>query len=127
MVATAQRSAGTVGDFVAGLLRLVLQVALLVAGLAVAAGLVLVACVLALLFGLRLLWARLTGRPVVVRFGGMGIDPADSWRRYRTWQQRTTRAPAPGAATDSAAPSPYSPPGALTQDVQDVEVKTPRS
>ncbi|MFT3719802.1 hypothetical protein [Pseudorhodoferax sp.] len=117
------------GDFVAGLVRLMLQLALLAAGLAVAAGLVLVACVLAVVFGLRLLWARLTGRPVVVRFGGMGVDPAASWRRYRDWQQQATRprgAAAARAERAEGAPSPYSPPGAITQDVEDVEAKAPR-
>lgn len=113
------------GDFVAGLLRLLLQLTLLVAGLAVAAGLVLAAAVLAVVFGLRLLWARLTGRPVVVRFGGMGVDPAASWRRYRSWQQQATR---PRGAQDPAPGEPpaYSPRGAITQEVEDVVAKPPR-
>lgn len=113
------------GDFVAGLVRLLLQLALLAAGMVFALGLMLVAAVLAVVFGLRLLWAKLTGRPVIVRFGGMGVDPAASWRRYRDWQQQATR-PRGAAARAEDEPSPYSPPGALTQDVEDVEAKQPR-
>ena len=115
------------GDFVAGLVRLMLQLALLAAGLVVAAGLVLAAAVLAVVFGLRLLWAKLTGRPVILKFGGMGVDPAASWRRYRSWQQQAT-SPRGRAAQEAAPgePSPFSPPGAITQDVEDVQAKTPR-
>lgn len=125
---TQQRSDGAVGDFVAGLVRLMLQLALLAAGLVVAAGLVLAAAVLAVVFGLRLLWARLTGRPVILRFGGMGVDPAATWRRYRSWQQEATR-PRGRAAPQTAPgePPPFSPPGAITQDVEDVQPKTPRN
>lgn len=112
------------GDFVAGLVRLLLQLALLAAGMVVAFGLVLVAAVLAVVFGLRLLWARITGRPVIVRFGGMGVDPAASWRRYRSWQQQATR-PRGGDPRAAGEPSPYSPPGAITQDVEDVEAREP--
>ncbi|WP_326544093.1 hypothetical protein [Pseudorhodoferax sp.] len=115
------------GDLVAGLVRLMLQLVLLAAGLVFAAGLLMVAALLAVVFGLRLLWARITGRPVIVRFGGMGVDPAASWRRYRSWQQQATRPR--GRATQESAPGeppPFSPPGAITQDVEDVQPKTPR-
>lgn len=114
------------GDFVAGLVRLLLQLALLAAGMVVALGLVLVAAVLAIVFGLRLLWARITGRPVIVRFGGMGVDPAASWRRYRAWQQQATRPQRQEEARAAGEPSPFSPPGAITQDVEDVEAREPR-
>lgn len=127
MIASAQANGASVGDFVGGLVRLLLQLALLAAGMVFALGLMLVAAVLALVFGLRLLWGKLTGRPVIVRFGGMGVDPAASWRRYRDWQQQATR-PRGGATAERAAdePSPFSPPGAITQDVEDVEAKQPR-
>ncbi len=53
-------------DLIAGVLRLLLQAALLMAGLVVAAGLIVAVALLALVFGVRLLWAKLTGRPVLV-------------------------------------------------------------
>ncbi|KQP43066.1 hypothetical protein ASF44_05700 [Pseudorhodoferax sp. Leaf274] len=107
-------------------MRLMLQVALLVAGLAVAAALLLAAAVLAVVFGLRLLWARLTGRPFILKFGGMGVDPAATWRRYRDWQQQATRPRGRAQEQAPGEPPAFSPPGAITQDVQDVEAKPPR-
>lgn len=105
-------------DLIAGLLRLLLQVALLIAGLVVAASIVVAFAVLAVVFGLRLLWGRITGRPVTAF--GLGLDPSGSWRRYRAWQQTTTRRAPRGASDDS-------PPGARTrdasQDVEDVQIK----
>lgn len=126
MIASAQTNGASVGDFVGGLVRLLLQLALLAAGMVFAVGLMLVAAVLALVFGLRLLWGKLTGRPVIVRFGGMGVDPAASWRRYRDWQQQATRPRGAAAERAEDEPSPFSPPGAITQEVEDVEVKQPR-
>lgn len=106
-------------DLIAGLLRLLLQLALLAAGLVVAASILVAFAVLAVVFGLRLLWARITGRPVTAF--GLGIDPTGSWRRYRSWQQTTTTRRAPRGAADD------SPPGARTrdasQDVEDVQIK----
>lgn len=106
-------------DLIAGLLRLLLQAALLIAGLVVAASLVVAVAVLAVVFGLRLLWAKITGRPVVAF--GLGIDPTASWRRYRTWQQTTTRRPdrADGRRPGEA-------PGAVTHEIEDVEPKDTR-
>ncbi len=105
-------------DLIAGLLRLLLQLALLIAGLVVAASIVVAFAVLAVVFGLRLLWARITGRPITAF--GVGIDPSGSWRRYRDWQQTTTRRAPRGAPEDTPA-------GArardASQDVEDVQVK----
>ena len=97
-------------------MRLVLQVVLLMAGLVVAAGIFVAVAVLAVVFGLRVLWARITGKPVIAF--GMGIDPSGSWRRYRDWQQQATRRgprAAPGA--ESSGPRDAKP------DVEDVQVK----
>ncbi len=107
-------------DLIAGVLRLMLQAALLIAGLVVAAGLIVAVAVLAVVFGVRLLWAKLTGRPVLAF--GLGVDPAASWRRYRTWQQAATARPgAPGRGR-----RPGDPPDAITQDIEDVEPKDTR-
>ena len=103
------------GDVMASLLRLVMQAVLLVAGLAVAASLLVAGFLLATVFGLRLLWARLTGRPMVAF--GMGVDPAAGWRRYRAWQARSTARPGPrGPRPGTRLPR---------QDVEDVEPKEP--
>ena len=101
------------GDVMAGLIRLVIQAVLLVAGLVVAASLLVAGLLLASIFGLRLLWARLTGRPVVAF--GVGMDPAAGWRRYRAWQARGTTKP----TAHGARPGVRLPP----QDVEDVEPK----
>ncbi|KQP21965.1 hypothetical protein ASF43_24235 [Pseudorhodoferax sp. Leaf267] len=107
------------GDVIGGLVRLVLQVVLLLAGLVVAAGIFVAVAVLAVVFGLRVLWARITGKPVIAF--GMGIDPSQSWRRYRDWQQQATRRGprgAPGADTGARAEP--------SQDVEDVQIKEVR-
>jgi fatty acid desaturase len=112
-----------VSDLIGGLVRLLLQAALLVMGLVVAVSLLLAFAVLAVVFGLRLLWARVTGRPFVLRFGSMGVDPAASWRRYQGWQQRTARRTPQPPGTPAASRTP----GAITQDIEDVEPKDPRA
>lgn len=99
-------------DLIAGVLRLLLQVVLLAFGLVVAASIFVAVALLAVVLGLRVLWGRLTGRPVTAF--GIGIDPSGSWRRYRDWQQQATRRPARGAAADDT-------PGARGRDAQDVE------
>lgn len=124
MEARLEGSARPVTDLIGGLVRLLLQAALLMAGLVVAAGIFLAVAVLAVVFGLRVLWARITGRPVIAF--GMGIDPSGSWRRYRDWQQQATRrgprgaAGAPGTNGDDAG-------GARGRDgapdVEDVQIK----
>ncbi len=107
-------------DLIAGVLRLLLQAALLMAGLVVAAGLIVAVALLALVFGVRLLWAKLTGRPVLVF--GLGVDPTATWRRYRSWQQAATAR----SDTRGTVRRPGDAPGAITQEIEDVEPKDTR-
>jgi len=102
-------------DLVAGLLRLLLRAVMLVAALIVVASLLLAAVVFVLGFGVRLLWARITGRPIVAF--GMPIDPFAVWRRMRA--QPAARDPA------GARRAPGGPLARADKDVQDVEVKMP--
>jgi hypothetical protein len=107
-----------VNDLIAGLVRLLLQVALLAVGLVVAASIFVAFVLLAVGFGLRVLWGRIPGRPVTAF--GMGIDPSGSWRRYRDWQQQATRRPQrPGAGDDTPAGRSRD----ASQDVEDVQIK----
>lgn len=74
-------------DVVAGLVRLLVRVALVAAGLVMFASLLLAALVLALSWGLRAAWARVTGRPVTPWV--MRMDPRSSWSAvYRHGQAR---------------------------------------
>ena len=76
------------------LLRLALNLLLLAMGLLVGLSLLCAAAVLGLVWGLRRLWARLTGRPVqawVFRF-----QPRSSWLRYQQARQAWTAASARG-------------------------------
>lgn len=91
-----------------------LRVVLLVAGLLFAASLVVVALLLVALWGLRYLWAKLTGQPVLPLV--MRVDPRGGFNRmYRARQQKAS-------AEGSAAAAPGRP-----ADVTDVEPKLPRS
>ncbi len=104
------------GEVLTGVVRLLVQAVLLVAGLVVALSLFVAGALLVVVFGLRLLWARVTGRPVTMAFGA-GVDPASAWRRYKGWQTR---------AAGAAAARPGHPGRRLpAQDVQDVEPKEP--
>ena len=83
-------------DFVAGLTRWLIRAVLLAAGLVLFLSLLAAATVLALVWGMRALWARLTGRPVVP--WTMRMDPRNGWSTvYRSsarWASpRTASAP----------------------------------
>ncbi|HXE21020.1 MAG TPA: hypothetical protein VN617_01635 [Rhodoferax sp.] len=100
-------------DPIAAVIRFVLRVVLLLMALVFIASLLLAATVLLALWGVRRLWARLTGRPVspwVFR-----VDPRAQWSRFYhaadRWPRGSTRF---GQGT----PTQRKP-----QDVQDVEVK----
>ena len=85
-------------DFLAGLTRWLIRAVLVVAGLVMFLSLLAAVLVLALAWGLRALWARLTGRPVVP--WTMRVDPRAGWSTvYRSsgrWSAART-APAPDA------------------------------
>jgi hypothetical protein len=91
-----------------------LRLVLLLAGLLFAASLVVVALLLLALWGLRYLWARLTGQPVLPFV--MRVDPRGSFNRmYRAG--RATSAGQSGQSTAGARDS--------LADVTDVEPKHP--
>ena len=71
----------------ARLLGFVLRVVLLMAGLVVFISLLAAALLLAALWGLRALWARITGKPVMPWV--MGVDPRAAWRTAagRSWER----------------------------------------
>lgn len=93
-----------------GLVRFVLRLVLLAAGLVFAASLLVAMLLLAMVWVLRAGWARLTGRPVTPWV--MRVDPRAGW-------QRATRA-GPWAPA-ARAPGPQQ--RATPADVTDVEVK----
>ena len=95
--------------------RFILRLFLLVAGLLFAASLALAVLVLLAFWGLRMLWARLTGQPVTPFV--MRIDPRGGFNRmYRGGPARPVNEPGP--------PEPAR--RREIADVTDVEVKEPR-
>jgi hypothetical protein len=90
-------------DFLAGMTRFLVRAMLVALGLVFFLSLLAAAMLLALVWGLRALWARLTGQPVTP--WAMRMDPRAGWSavyRSRTrWAatraEATEEAPAPGA------------------------------
>ncbi|MCJ0763758.1 hypothetical protein [Variovorax terrae] len=103
-------------DLLAGMARLVLRLLLVAMGLVFAASLFVAVAVLACLWFLRALWARLTGRPVTPWV--MRVDPRAGWSRFYQ------AGPRPPSASPAPAGGPVS--GRTLQDVTDVEPKEPR-
>lgn len=110
-------------DFTAVLTRWLVRAVLLAAGLVMFLSLLAAALVLALLWGARALWARLTGRPITP--WTMRVDPRTGWRTVYRSQTRWT------AARTGATPEPEKPgarmhvlPGA--DEVIDVQPRAPR-
>ena len=119
-------------DVVAGLVRLLVRVALVAAGLVVFLSLLLAALVLALSWGLRAAWARVTGRPVTPWV--MHLDPRSGWSAvYRKgqarWgsaaQGRAGMAEAAGEGTRPSSVRTHVLPGA--DGVTDVQPRAPRA
>ena len=119
-------------DVVAGLVRLLVRVALVAAGLVVFVSLLLAALVLALSWGLRAAWARVTGRPVTPWV--MHLDPRSGWSAvYRSgqarWgsaaQGRAGMAEAAGEGTRPSSVRTHVLPGA--DGVTDVQPRAPRA
>ena len=120
-------------DVVGGLIRFLVRLALVVVGLVVFLSLLLAALVLALSWGLRAVWARVTGRPVTPWV--MRMDPRSSWSAvYRSSQTRWGGAGAQGRAGAAAEPGPAARsagvrthvlPGA--DEVTDVQPRAPRA
>ena len=101
-------------DVVGGLIRFLVRLALVVAGLVVFVSLLLAALVLALSWGLRAVRARATGRPVTP--WAMRMDPRSGWSAvYRSSQARWGGG---GAAQDRAGAATESGPGARSSSVR---------
>jgi len=99
-------------------LRFLLQMVLLAAGLVFAAGLAVLFMGLLLLAGVRLAWARITGRPI--RAFVFHVDPRAGFSRF--YRAGKAAGPAP-ARTEEAAPARRVLPGA--GEISDVEPKAP--
>lgn len=108
-------------DFLAGLTRWLIRAVLVVAGLVMFLSLLAAVLVLALAWGLRAVWARLTGRPVMP--WTMRVDPRTGWS---TVYRSSGRWSAARAAPASEAPTRRAGvlPGA--GEVVDVEPREPR-
>ena len=108
-------------DFLAGLTRWLIRAVVVVAGLVIFLSLLAAVLVLALVWGLRALWARLTGRPVMP--WTMRVDPRTGWSTvYRSTERWSAARPAPAADTPSRRAGAL--PGA--DEVVDVEPRAPR-
>ena len=87
-------------DFLAGLTRWLIRAVLVVAGLVMFLSLLAAVLVLALAWGLRAAWARLTGRPVTP--WTMRVDPRTGWSTvYRSTERWSATRTAPAADTPS--------------------------
>ncbi len=108
-------------DFVAQLIRFMLRVVLVGFALVFAASLLVVVSLLAAAWGLRALWAKLTGRPVTPWV--MRVDPGAGWSRvFRAgdrWQPGVRAQAEPGAGQRQRQDIDLI-------DVTDVQVKEPR-
>ena len=90
-------------DFLAGLTRWLIRAVVVVAGLVIFLSLLAAVLVLALVWGLRALWARLTGRPVMP--WTLRVDPRTGWSTvYRSTERWSAARPAPAADTPSRRP-----------------------
>ena len=112
-------------DFAAGLTRFVVRAILLAAGLVLFLSLLAAALVLALTWGLRALWARLTGRPIVP--WTMRVDPRSGWNTvYRSSARWRNAAPDAVPEADTAEPRAAVRRGSVlpgTSDVTDVQAR----
>ena len=109
-------------DFLAGLTGWLIRAVVVVAGLVMFLSLLAAVLVLALVWGLRALWARLTGRPVMP--WTLRVDPRTGWSTvYRSTERWSAARPAPAADTPSRRAGLL--PGA--DEVVDVEPRAPRA
>src|SRR3990167_1309635 len=92
-------SGGCLNDVLAGLIRFLVRVLLVAVGLVFFLSLLAAALVLALVWGLRAVWARITGRPVTP--WTVRIDPRAGWSSvYRSSTRWTRTEEAPPGATE---------------------------
>jgi len=108
-------------DVLAGLIRFVVRLVLVAVGLVFFLSLLAAALVLGLAWGLRLLWARLTGRPAAP--WATRIDPRAAWTTvYRSSSRWSGMAqPAPGSADERPDVPVHRRPLPGAEDVTDVQ------
>ncbi|OJX35847.1 MAG: hypothetical protein BGO74_10610 [Burkholderiales bacterium 68-12] len=112
-------------DVLAGLTRFLVRLVLLAAGLVFFLSLLAAALVLALVWGLRLLWARLTGRAVAP--WPARIDPRTAWTTVYRSSSRWSGARRPGADAEARSDTPaHLRPLPGAEDVTDVQIKPPQ-
>lgn len=117
-------------DFFADVMRLLLRLVLVAIGFVFFLSLLAAAFVLALVWGLRMLWARMTGQPVTPWV--MGVDPRAAWRATATrtgWGRRAAEEPVehePPTPPQTGAAGPLMRPLPGTEDVTDVTPRAPR-
>lgn len=112
-------------DLVAGLIRWTLRLVVVAMGLVVFLSLLFAAALLAVVWGARALWARLTGRPVMP--WAMRMDPRTGWSTvYRSTARWSARGAGATAAPEETTPGMRARelPGA--RDVSDVEAREVR-
>ncbi|MCO5103081.1 MAG: hypothetical protein M9919_03650 [Burkholderiaceae bacterium] len=106
-----------------------LRAVVFLAGLVVFLSLLTAVLVLAVLWGLRALWARLTGRPVSPWV--MGVDPKSAWRAAASrsaWRRPPRPEPeAPPTPPQTGAAGPLMRPLPGTEEVTDVQPREPKS
>jgi hypothetical protein len=102
-----------VADFVTSMVRFLVRVVVLAMGLVFAASLLLVVVALALLWGARALWAKLTGQPLTPWV--MRVNPNTGWSRASQAASRWKSAARP--------PNGRAGTGREVADVTDVQVK----
>ena len=108
-------------EIVAGAIRWTLRLVVVAMGALFFLSLLAAAAVLALVWGARALWARLTGRPVMP--WTLRVDPRTGWSTvYRSTERWSAARPAPAADTPSRRAGLL--PGA--DEVVDVEPRAPR-
>lgn len=111
------------------LLGFVLKAVLLVAGLVVFLSFLTAAALLAAVWGLRALWARITGRPVTPWV--MGVDPRNAWRAAASkgWRRSAPHGEGgthePPVPPQAGATSPLMRPLPGTEEVTDVQPRAP--
>jgi len=112
-------------DLLAGLARFVVRLLLLAVGLVFFLSLLAAGLVLALAWGLRLLWARLTGRPATP--WAARIDPRTAWNTVYRSGGRWSRADAasPGASEARPQTPVHLRPLPGAEDVTDVQPREP--
>ena len=114
-------------DFVNTLVRWAVRIFLLLAGAVFFVSLLAVACLLAMVWGARALWAKLTGRPVAP-WVMPAMRPGTSWGVYRSsgWASTMAGMAAAPEATDSADSKRSGVLASAARDITDVQPREVR-